>query len=103
MTPPRITATIDVLESLGADKYAYFTQAGEQVAAEQLDEVARDAGAQDVSESGENVITARLDAASRAREGQQLELWFDARKLHVFDPATGENLTLAPSDEPVAT
>jgi len=39
-------------------------------------------------------VVARLDAASGAREGERLELWFDTRKLHVFDPANGANLTL---------
>ena len=36
---------------------------------------------------------ARLDAATRAREGQPVELQVDMGKAHVFDPATGANLT----------
>ena len=34
-----------------------------------------------------------LDAASRIRGGRRAELWLDTRKLHLFDPETGENLT----------
>ena len=40
-------------------------------------------------------MTARLDAASEAAEDQELEIWLDLEKVHVFDPESGENLTLA--------
>ncbi len=40
-------------------------------------------------------VTARLDAASKAAEDQELEIWVDLEKVHVFDPQSGENLTLA--------
>jgi multiple sugar transport system ATP-binding protein len=34
-----------------------------------------------------------IDSTSRIREGRDAEFWLDARKIHVFDPATGDNLT----------
>jgi len=34
-----------------------------------------------------------LDPASTIRSGSRAELWFDTERMHVFDPATGENLT----------
>ena len=34
-----------------------------------------------------------IDAASRIREGREAEFWLDSRKIHVFDPESGENLT----------
>ena len=34
-----------------------------------------------------------IDSASRIREGRDAEFWLDSRKVHVFDPETGENLT----------
>ena len=34
-----------------------------------------------------------IDAASRMRAGREAEFWLDSRKVHVFDPASGENLT----------
>jgi len=34
-----------------------------------------------------------IDSTSRMREGREAEFWLDSRKVHVFDPETGENLT----------
>jgi len=90
-------ATIDVLESLGSDVFVYFTrEVGRGVNAAELDELAKDAGRADTDSgaSGETVV-ARLDAATAVREGEDAELWVDARAIHVFDPASGRNLSLA--------
>ena len=38
-------------------------------------------------------MTARLDAASGAKEDEELEFWLDLRRVQVFDPESGENLT----------
>jgi len=64
----------------------------------ELEELARDAGRADISGTAETVV-ARLDPATRIREGQDAELWVDVRMLHVFDPATGRNLSLAARDD----
>ncbi len=91
-------ASIDVLESLGSDVFVYFTRGREQgVSAAELDELARDSGRADTGASGDTIV-ARLDAATRIREGQDAELWVDARAMHVFDPATGRNLSLTAKD-----
>jgi multiple sugar transport system ATP-binding protein len=90
--------SIDVLESLGSDVYVYFTQGREHgVDAAELEELARDSGRADSGASGDTVV-ARLDAATGIREGHDAELWVDARAMHVFDPATGRNLSLAGDD-----
>ena len=34
-----------------------------------------------------------IDSTSRIREGREAEFWLDSRKVHVFDPQTGINLT----------
>jgi multiple sugar transport system ATP-binding protein len=47
-------------------------------------------------------VVARLDPASRITEGQDARLWVDVRKLHVFDPATGRNLSLGHAGAPGA-
>jgi multiple sugar transport system ATP-binding protein len=88
-------AAIDVLESMGSDVYVYFTKDIEQgVNVAELEELAKDSGRADTGASGDTVV-ARLDAATGIREGQQAELWVDARAMHIFDPATGRNLSLA--------
>jgi multiple sugar transport system ATP-binding protein len=87
-------ATIDVLESMGSDVFVYFTQEREKgVNATELEELARDSGRADTGASGDTVV-ARLDAATRVREGETVDLWADVRAMHVFDPASGRNLSL---------
>jgi multiple sugar transport system ATP-binding protein len=87
------TATVDVLESMGSDKYAYFTVEGEAATSAELDELAADAGATDTGAAPGSQLVTRLSATSGAREGEQLEVWFDADKVQLFDPSTGRNLT----------
>jgi multiple sugar transport system ATP-binding protein len=82
-------ATIDVLESMGSDVYVYFSKEIERgVDAAELAELARDSGRADTGASGDTVV-ARIDTATRIREGDDAELWADLRSMHVFDPATG--------------
>jgi multiple sugar transport system ATP-binding protein len=92
-------ATIDVIESLGAEKYVYFTrELGKTANVAELEELARDSGRADLSGNAETVV-ARLDPATSIRENQDAELWVDVRMLHVFDPSTGRNLSLAARDD----
>jgi multiple sugar transport system ATP-binding protein len=95
------TAKIEVLEVMGSELYAHFTtEAGDQrIESAELRELAADSGAGEVPNTGdEGQITARLDAASKVRQGEELELWVDATKLHLFDPETGHNLTAPGAD-----
>jgi multiple sugar transport system ATP-binding protein len=98
------TPTIDVLESLGSEYYAYFAVDSERVSARELEELAQDAGAGDLPHSADQRVqlVARLGGASKARQGQQLELWFDPQHLQLFDPETGRSL-LAGGPDPPAT
>jgi multiple sugar transport system ATP-binding protein len=98
-----LPASIDVLESLGSDVYVYFTKdIAQGVNAAELEELARDSGRADTGGSGDTVV-ARLDAATQIREGQQAELWVDSRAMHIFDPASGRNLSLASDDASAST
>jgi multiple sugar transport system ATP-binding protein len=85
-------AKIDVLESMGSEYYAYFEVAAERVSSRELEELAQDAGAADVPSSDRNQLVARLDAASRVRQGEEAALWFDARRLQLFDADDGHSL-----------
>ena len=97
-------AKIDVLESLGSEYYAYFEVAAERVSSRELEELAQDAGGADVPSSDRNQLVARLDGASRMRQGEEATLWFDARRLQLFDPDSGRSLladgTSAPAQAP---
>jgi multiple sugar transport system ATP-binding protein len=94
-------ATIDVLESMGSDVFVYFTKEIEQgVDAAELAELARDSGRADTGGSGDTVV-ARIDAATRIREGDDAELWVDVRTMHIFEPATGRNIALESGGTPV--
>jgi multiple sugar transport system ATP-binding protein len=89
-----VKANVDLLESLGSDKYAYFTVKSERASARHLEELAEDAGGVEMASEDGVQVTARLDAASKAREDEELEFWLDLRRVHVFDPESGENLTV---------
>jgi multiple sugar transport system ATP-binding protein len=86
------TAHIDVLESMGSEKYAHFTLEGETATSAELAELAADSGSADVPGS-ESQIVARLSAESSAAENADLEVWYDADKIKLFDPSNGKNLT----------
>ena len=84
------TAKIDVIEWMGSELYAYFSvDPGED--REELAEMAEDLGTVDFANEGAQVV-ARLDANSEAAEGQELELWLDMDRVHLFDAKDGLNL-----------
>jgi multiple sugar transport system ATP-binding protein len=85
-------STVDVLESMGSDKYAYFTVEGEVATSAELDELAADLGSSEMADDGTQIVT-RLSASSQAKEGSDARIWFDTDKIHLFDPKTGRNFT----------
>jgi multiple sugar transport system ATP-binding protein len=87
-------AKIDVLESMGSELYAHFSVDSEEMESDVLEELAEDAGTSEVpgAEGGGQVV-ARLDAASKAKQGEELELWLDVSKLQFFDAEGGRCLT----------
>jgi multiple sugar transport system ATP-binding protein len=92
----RFRAKLDVVESMGSELYAYFDVEHGGVQASELTELAADSGMEDVPSRGAGQqVVARLDAASKARAGAELELTLDASKLKLFDPDGGRSLTTA--------
>ncbi len=85
-------APIEVLESMGSEIYAYFTFEGGEVSSDELAELARDSGIAETPGGGAGRAVARLNPESQIDAGAKARLWFDASKLHVFDPADGTNL-----------
>jgi multiple sugar transport system ATP-binding protein len=91
----RFKAELEVVESMGSELYAYFQVSHEGVAAEELNELAADAGMEDLPSHGDGnaqQVVARLDATSKARVGQPIELALDTSKIKLFDPDGGRSM-----------
>jgi multiple sugar transport system ATP-binding protein len=85
---------------MGSEFYAYFVVEAEKVSSRELEELAHDAGAADLPQQEGSQLVARLDAASRVRQGQELELWFNTEHLHMFDPESGKSLLGSNDSQP---
>jgi multiple sugar transport system ATP-binding protein len=83
-------AKVDVVEWLGNEAYAYIPFEAPPEVEKQLQQLERDLD----GESLRTQLVVSLDGASRISEGDDATIWVDARKIHLFDPATGDNLTM---------
>jgi multiple sugar transport system ATP-binding protein len=91
----KFRAKVDVVESMGSELYAYFEVAGAaDVKSDQLQELAADAGMEDLPSSGAQIV-ARLDAASSARADHELEMSLDCSQIKLFEPNGGKSLLVA--------
>jgi multiple sugar transport system ATP-binding protein len=85
-------ARVDVIEWLGDEQLVYVPYEASEDIRHQLQELGREL---DV-ESARTQLIAKLSAATTIGEGEQIELAFDPRELHLFDPATGTTLAQEP-------
>jgi multiple sugar transport system ATP-binding protein len=83
-------ATIDVVEWLGNEAYAYLPFEAPPEVQSQLQQLERDLD----GEALRTQMVISLDGASRIRGGDEAEIFVDVSKMHLFDPQTGENLTV---------
>jgi len=83
-------AKVDVVEWLGNEAYAYIPFEAPAEVQAQLLELERDLD----GDALRTQLVISLDGASRVQEGDEAEIWVDGSKIHLFDPATGENLTI---------
>ncbi|MGW0159011.1 ABC transporter ATP-binding protein [Mycobacterium sp. NPDC003323] len=83
--------TVDLVESLGADKYLHFRSEGSGAKSAQLEQLAADSGI------GENEFVARVSADSQVTTGGKAELAVDTSKLVLFDADSGVNLSIPPA------
>jgi multiple sugar transport system ATP-binding protein len=87
-------AKVDVVESMGAELYVYIPVDVGKVQTAELKEIAEDAGAGDLPGVAEaSQIVARLDPASRAKAGEEIELWLDVEKIQFFESDGGRCLS----------
>jgi multiple sugar transport system ATP-binding protein len=94
------TAPVDIVESMGSDKYVYLTVEGERASAADLEDLATDAGGADLPP--QDSLVTRLSAESRVRGGADAKVWMNLDKIHLFDPGDGRNITLS-EDKPAPT
>ena len=84
--------TVDLVESLGSDKYVHFHTEGEGAQSAQLAELSTESGV------GANQFVERVPAETAAVAGQPAQLAFDTSKLTLFDADTGANLSIPPAE-----
>jgi multiple sugar transport system ATP-binding protein len=85
----RFTIRVDLVEWLGAELFVHFDAEG--VTRESLPALPEDLDLE-AARSGTLRLVARIDTASPAREGEQLELSLDVHRLHLFDPESGASV-----------
>ena len=91
--------TVDVTEWLGNEQYAFVPYEAPADIAAQLAELAHELD----SEQMRTQLCVSLDPMSRVPAGGTATLWLDPTRIHLFDPATGDNLTRGrQADEPAA-
>jgi multiple sugar transport system ATP-binding protein len=98
----RFRAKVAVVESMGSELYVHFDVESKGAESAELTELAKDSGMEDLpSHEGEEgtQVVARLDAASSAHAGSEVDLVLDTDEIKLFDPADGKALTAA---EPAA-
>jgi multiple sugar transport system ATP-binding protein len=87
-------AKVDVVEWLGNEAFAYVPYEAPAELEHQLADLERELD----SEALRTQLIVSLDPASRVTGGDQAELFVDARKMHLFEPSSGDNLTLRGSN-----
>jgi multiple sugar transport system ATP-binding protein len=86
------TGEVNVLESMGAEYYAYF-DLPEQASVAEITGAANDGDGTPAGLRNGTQLIARLGIDSEVAEHRPITLWFEPRRLHIFDPQTGRRLT----------
>jgi multiple sugar transport system ATP-binding protein len=88
----RLSAVVDIREDMGSEVFVHFGVGARAVRGEDVRAaVGEDAieARQVAAETAGSLFVARVDRATRASEGERIELAVDTDRLHFFDPATG--------------
>src|SRR4051794_14476320 len=84
---------VDVVESMGSEKYVYFDVGTAHIDSAELTELAADAGMEDLpSHGGGEQVVARLSADSKASPGEEVELVLDTSQIKLFSAEDGRSL-----------
>jgi multiple sugar transport system ATP-binding protein len=93
----RFTATVDIREDMGSEVYLHFSVEGRPVRSGEVEAALEHEAVEAEAARGGTPFVARVDRASRAREGERVELAVDTARLHFFDLETGAGVY---DDEP---
>jgi multiple sugar transport system ATP-binding protein len=85
----QVRVLVDVTEWLGNELYAYVPYEAPEDVRNQLRDLSRELD----SDQLRTQAVVALNPNSRIHDGQEVDLWIDLGSIHIFDPATGENLT----------
>jgi multiple sugar transport system ATP-binding protein len=87
----KFRAKVDVVESMGSELYVYF-DVDTEAAPVQLEGL--DAQLEELPKHGSaTTVVARLDPASKAAQGEEIELVLETSEIKLFDPDGGASLT----------
>jgi multiple sugar transport system ATP-binding protein len=97
-SPPdsRLTVITDLREEMGSEVLLHFTVDAAPVLTDDTRELASDRGSEALQELHEQVserkspLIARASPETNAQIAEKREIFVDTRKLHFFDPETGE-------------
>jgi multiple sugar transport system ATP-binding protein len=89
----RLRATVDIREDMGSEVFVHFAAGGDPVGSADV-KAAVGAEAVEAEEAQAHrhghLFVARLDRETHAQEKEQVELAIEARRMHFFDPDSGE-------------
>jgi multiple sugar transport system ATP-binding protein len=90
---PQLEVKVEVLEELGSDAYVFFGVEAEQVVVEDaMSDNSADETSLLATERDRTLFSARVDARTKARVGENVRLAIDPTRLYFFSPGTGESL-----------
>jgi multiple sugar transport system ATP-binding protein len=89
---PRLDVRVAVVEELGADTHVLFEVAAPRVDVSEVREATGDEDAFVAVEG--SLFTTRVDPATAAQPGAELQLAVDPSRIHYFDPESGLRLEL---------
>jgi multiple sugar transport system ATP-binding protein len=82
----RVRVNPDVVESMGSENYVYFDVKGEELHTAELDELAADAGLEDLPSHGAGQqVVARVSGESDVEAGAEIELSLETAQIKLFD------------------
>jgi len=88
----RLAVTVDIREDMGAEVLVHFGVHAEPVVGQEVAEALEEEAVEAIAERSRRrgvPFVARLERATRTREGEPLEIAVTTENLHFFDPETG--------------